>query len=65
MYVCVFCPLIEVNLFVQQFPQSCVMLCVMTVGKVVINYDSNFVILVTLNEAENFDLFHEALPSAL
>jgi hypothetical protein len=65
MYVCVYRPIIEVNLSVEQFPQSCVLLCVMTVGKVVINCDSNFMILVTLHEMEYFDLFHEALPSAL
>jgi len=63
--VCVYCPLIEANLYGEYFPQRCVVLCVMTVGKVVINCDIKFMILVPLHETEIFDLFHEALQSAL
>ena len=63
--VCVYCLLIEANLSGEQFPQRCVVLCVMRVGKVVINCDSKFMLLVTLHEKEIFNLFHEALQSAL
>jgi hypothetical protein len=63
--VYVFCPLLEVNLPGKQFPQRCVVLRVMTLGKVVINCDKNLIIAITLHVTENFDLFHEGLPSAL
>jgi hypothetical protein len=37
----------------------------MAVGKVVINFDRNFMIVITSQVRENLDLFHEGFSSAL